>query len=117
MEKWREVYLRKIKTKAFRESGFLENFKAVLKEKNKTHKTIDKEVIGNQLLWYWKCLNDKSHVDYNASSHVKLNYKNVANHLLRNYFVQDDFEDSYLNLDCVKIEEDIISDRKRVILY
>jgi len=116
VEKWREVYLRKIKTKAFNKSDFIGAFEAVLEDEETTHENIDKRFVGDQIIWHWECLNDKGHADYDLPSGVKLNYKNVANHLLRNYFVKEDFTDWYLGLGCVKIEEDIIGGCERVIL-
>lgn len=108
MKKWREVYLRKIKTKAFNESDFLGAFQAVLDDERATHKTIGKGKVADQLIWHWDYLNDSGHSDYDLPNRVKQNYKSVANHFLKNHFETDDFTDWYLDLGCVKVEGEIV---------
>ena len=104
MEKWRKAYLRKIKTKAFNLSDFNGAFRAVLEDEDATPKTIEKNIVGNQLVWHWCNIHDGGHwySDDEQVQSQKHNYKSVANNLLK-YFSPDDITDWYLETGLVEV--------------
>ena len=110
MEEWRKVYFKKLETKAFRKADFGPTFHAVLEDEEETHKTIDKTIVANQLLWHWDRLNagysDALARDINNQD--KHNFKSVTNNLIRKYFKKDDFKEWYLSLGTNIVEDDIV---------
>ena len=108
MEKWRKVYFKKLKTKAFSKVNFGPTFQAVLEDENKSHKTIDKSTVANQIVWHWERINDRGDMlSVDIKNKDKYNFKSVANNILKKYFTKDDFDDFYLSLR-VKIIDNLV---------
>lgn len=106
MEKWREVFIKKLETKAFIGSEFLEGFEPTLDDEKKTIEAIDKDIVAGQLVWHWYNMKDEG-CYYSDLKEFKPAYKSVANNLLKKHFTKNDFPEFYLTLD-VSIEDEIV---------
>lgn len=95
-EKWKEEFLRKIKTKSFDEADFAGRVRAVLEDEGwEDFNEMPKETVADEIAWHWQCLNEDGHVYSEFPSRIRQNFKRVANHLLENYFTPEDISKSY----------------------
>lgn len=87
MEEWREVFKKKLKTKAFCDTDFTYFIENLMEKEDKTIDNISLEKVIEEIIWHWNGrLNAYSSM---LSGHIcgvdKGNFKRVANNFLKRY--------------------------------